>query len=156
MAVGVYSAEYTLAALAAAKTLMYQTAPADAVCEIMSAHVTNATNETNEQFEVKFHRIATLGTPTGTAVVPGPHHSGSTATGVTMKANITASEPTYGAVNVNEFGLQGAATLGGWHFEPPPDERPANSPAGNIGLRHMASVTAFDAKIVWVLNELGG
>lgn len=152
----VYEASFSIAGLTTSRTLMWQTAPADAITAIMSAHVTNATNETNEQFEVVFQRITTLSTPTSTAVVPGPKNVGYTTSGVTMEANVTSGESTYPSVNVQEAGKQGAASLGGWHFEPPPDERFVTSAADNTGLRLLASVTAFDAKVTWTFDEIGG
>lgn len=152
----IYVSSFSISGLTTARTLMWQTAPADATTDIMSAHVTNATNETNEQFEVTFQRITTLGTPTSTAVVPAPTQVGYAVSGVTMEANVTASEPTYPAVNVSETGKQGAASLGGWHYEPPPDERFTTSSADNTGLRLLAAVTAFDAKVTWTFDENGG
>lgn len=154
---GVYTAEISIAALAGAtapgKTLLYITAPAAAAVEILSASVTNASNETNEQLLFDIRRVGTLGTPTGTPVTPTKHESGDQAAASTVKGNVTASEPTYTANT--SMGKAGAATLGGWFYQPAPEERPIIPPAGTSGLLLVGTCTAFDAQVVIVFREIG-
>src|SRR5688500_16898582 len=109
---GVYTAKIKISGLAAAKTLMYITAPAAKVVEILGAIITNASNETNEQCEATLQRISALGTPTGTALTPSKHENGDQAAGSTAVGNITASEPTYAANS--EVGYEGFASLAGY------------------------------------------
>lgn len=142
---GCYNAKYKISGLTAAKTLMYITAPADQVIEILSAYVTNASNETNEQIEVALQKITTLGTPTGTSVTPAKEEDGDQASGVTCKADISASEPTYDANGVVDG--QGAPSLNGYKFEPTPEERPTIKGQLSIGLRNINSVTSLDVVV---------
>src|SRR5215467_12523560 len=126
---GVYTATFKISGLNAQKTMMYLTAPAAKVVEIIAATVTNESNVTNQQFEVQIANITTLGTPTATAVTPTPHEAGDQAAGSTVKANVTASEPTFGTTIAQE----GAASLNGYRHEPYPDERiliPAGASVG--------------------------
>src|SRR3990167_3003883 len=130
---GVYSTSIKIAGLAAAKTLAYLTAPATAAIEILSASVTNESNESNEQIEITLQRITTLGTPTGTTLMFAKHESGDQAAAAAGKGNVTAGEPTYTADT--EIGREGASSLGGWYYDPLPEERPIIPPSGNLGLR---------------------
>src|SRR5260370_4536837 len=92
---GVYTGTFKISGLNAQKTMMYLTAPAAKVVEIIAATVTNESNVTNQQFEIQIANITTLGTPTATAVTPTPHEAGDQAPGSTTKANVTASEPAH-------------------------------------------------------------
>jgi len=150
---GVYTANIKISGLAAAKTLMYITVPADKVVEILSASTTNATNETNEQIECTLQRVTTLGTPTATTLTPAKHEPGDQVAGSTVKGNVTASEPTYTADT--EIGREGASSLGGWYFDPTPEERPIIPGQATMGLRILAAPTAFDAIIRLTFREIG-
>jgi hypothetical protein len=150
---GVYSAHIAISGLAAAKTLMYITAPANKVVEILSASITNDSNETNEQCFAGFQRISSLGTPTATTLTPGQSEAGDQAAGSTVKGNVTASEPTYAADT--EIGKEGFSSLGGWYFDPTPEERPIIGGAASLGLRLFNSPTAFDAMVRITFRELG-
>ena len=150
---GVYTTSIKISALAAAKTLAYLTAPADKVVEILSASVTDASNETNEQLECALQRITTLGTPTGTTLTFAKHEAGDQAAGTTGKGNITASEPTYTADT--ELGREGHSTLGGWYFNPIPEERPTLGGQLSMGLRMLATPAAFDAIAKITFREIG-
>lgn len=152
---GVYHASYAISGLAAAKTVMYITSASGKVVEILSASLSNESNETNEQLECKFHRVATLGTPTATTVTAAPTEPGDQAAGSTVKGNVTALEPTYEAEHVKEFGKKGFSSLAGWYFDPLPEERPVIESAGTIGLRMMSTPTAFDALLNIVFREIG-
>lgn len=71
--------------------------------------------------------------------------------------DVTASEPTYGAANVNVIGHFGASSLGGYRYEPAIDERPEFSPSENWGLRLLtAPGTAKTLTVCFTFMELGG
>ncbi len=148
---GVYTAATKISGLNAQKTLMYLTAPAAKVVEIIAATVTNESNVTNQQVEIQISNITTLGTPTATAVTPTPHEAGDQAAGSTVKANVTASEPTYGSVLTQE----GAASLHGYRFEPQPDERIYVAPGASVGIRILTTPTAFDCDVRLTFREIG-
>ena len=152
---GVYELSATITGVAAAKTLAYLTTPSSKCIEILSASVTNGTNETNEQLECFFQRISALGTPTATTVTPAPTEPGDQATGVTAKVNVTASEPTY-AANTNS-GDEGFPSLGGWRYQPMPEERVIVAPSTSIGLqlKTAPALGAFDAMVRIVYREIG-
>lgn len=150
---GVYTTSIKIAGLAAAKTLAYLTAPATAAVEILSASVTNASNESNEQIEITLQYITTLGTPTGTTLTFAKHEPGDQAATVAGKGNVTAAEPTYTADT--EIGREGSSSLCGWFFDPLPEERPIIAPSGNLGLRLITTPTAFDALVKITFREIG-
>ena len=152
---GVYTATYKIAALAAAKTLMYLTGPSTAVIEIISASVTNSSNATNQQMECTLTTVTTLGTPTATTVTPAKQESGSAASGATIKGNVTASEPTYPADTSADYGHEGASSLGGWYFDPMPEERPTIAPSATMGLRMISTPTAMDVEVRITYREIG-
>lgn len=150
---GVYTATVAITGLAAAKTLMYLTAPADKVVEILSASVTNEDTETNEQLKCCLQRV-TSGTPTATTLTPSKHEAGDQAAGSTVKGNVTASEFTYTANT--EIGNEGASSLGGWRYQPIPEERPIVAGQLSIGLRLItATITAINAVVTLTFREIG-
>ena len=157
---GVYTAQYRIAALAAAKTLMYLTSTSSKVVEVLSSSLTNESNETNEQIVCCIQRITTLGTPTATIVTPAPQESGDQAATITVKANVTALEPTYGASGqgadiVGMVGGEGASSLAGWFYDPLPEERFSIPPSASAGLRILVAPTAFDAVVRMTFREIG-
>lgn len=149
---GFYTAPYKIAGLNAAKTLLYITAPSVKVCIIIGTTVTNESNATNFQFQAAIGNITTLGTPTATTLVPTPHELGDQAAASTVKVNVTASEPTYGAVNITQ---EGAASLVGYRHEPAPEERLVVEAGTSVGLRMITTPTAFDADIRFTFQEMG-
>ena len=151
---GVYEASLQISGLNAARTLLYLTAPSGKCVEVLSASVTNATNETNEQLECCLQRITTLGTPTGTALTPTKMEQGDQAAGSTAVGNVTASEPTY--TSNTQIGRRGFPSLGGWEFAPVPEERPVIAPSESWGLRILAAPSsAIDADVRVVFREIG-
>ena len=149
---GVYVAQCKISSLSAAKTLMYITAPAALCVEILGASVTNASNETNEQIEVTLQRIGTLGTPTATTLTPSKTEFGDQAAQSTVKGNVTASEPTYSANTLQ--GYEGVASLGGYRYDPIPEERMYLKPGESVGLQILNSPTAFDAIVQMKFREI--
>ncbi len=150
---GVYTASIAISGLNAAKTLMYITAPATKVVEILSAAISNSSNETNEQLLATFQTVNVLGTPTGTATTPAKHETGDQAAGSTVVGNVTASEPSY--VANTEVGREGFSSLGGYFFDPTPEERPIIVAAGTLGLRMISTPAAFDAMVRITFREIG-
>ncbi len=152
---GCYEASYAIAALAAAKTLMYITAPATACVEILSASVTNRSNETNEQADCVISKISSLGTPTATTVTPSKTEQGDQAAGSTVKGEVTGSEPTYATGPAIEHGRGGFASLAGWQYAPIPEERVVIAPGASWGIRLLSSPSAFDAAVCIRFREIG-
>lgn len=151
---GVYTAEFTMSALAAARTLMFLTAPSDAVIEIISVNVTQDNVDTNEQYDISLTRISTLGTPTATSVTPEKTEQGASAAGSTVKASVTASEPSYASVDHDH---QGVSNLAGYEYFPPPESRVTVSPGGSIGVRLLAApATAANVTVQMTFREIGG
>jgi hypothetical protein len=148
---GVYTAQYKIAGLNASKTLMYLTAPSTQAVEIIGVTVTNESNATNQQMAVSIDNITTLGTPTATSVTPAPHEKGDQAAGSTVKANVTASEPTYGTSITRE----GAASVVGYRHEPAPEERLIVQPGTSVGIRMLTTPVAMDTDIRLTFREIG-
>ena len=152
---GVYKATGTIATVTTAKTLVYVTAPADAVLEILSARITFEDEDTAEQIYAELNRIATLGTPTATTLTPKPTEEGSAAFGGTSKYNVTASEPTYDAIT-DAIAAGGANKLAGWEYVPLPEERSYLSPSDSLGLRLVDAITSSDVSFEITFREIGG
>lgn len=149
---GVYTAATKIAALAASKTLMYITAPTTQTVEILGVTVTNESNATNFQMQIAIANVTTLGTPTATTITPTPHEKGDQAAGSTVKANVTASEPTYGSTITQE----GAASLVGYRFEPPTEgDRIYVQPGTTVGIRMITTPTSFDCDVRLTFCEVG-
>lgn len=148
---GVYTANQRIVGLNAAKTILYITAPANVAVEILSLSVTNDSNATNEQERISLKRISVLGTPTGTAVTPTPHEAGDQAAGSVINTNITASEPTYGAIVIQE----GFSSLGGYYFDPVPEERPVLKGSASLGVFFESTPTSFNCDVRFTFREIG-
>jgi hypothetical protein len=156
----VYTVNYRVAALAAARTLVYCTAAATHLLELLYTEVSNESNETNEQVVLAWQRITTLGTPTATTVTPTKAEKGDQAAASTWKANVTASEPTYGAIAqggaiVDAVGLKGVPSLGGYIYAPAPEERQMFAASDSWGLRLLNAPTAFDLVLEVRFREVG-
>jgi hypothetical protein len=148
---GVYTSALKIAALGAAKTLAYITAPSGKTVEILSVTVTNESNATDFQMQVAISNISSLGTPTATSVTPTPHEAGDQAAGSTTKFNVTASEPTYSTVITQE----GATSLIGYRHEPAPEERIYVSSAASVGIRLITTPTSSDFDVRITFREIG-
>jgi hypothetical protein len=150
---GVYSVSIDIDTVTTAKTLLYITVPSTIVIEIISASVTNRNNVTNQQLDVGIFRVSSLGTPTaGSTPTPVKTEAGDQASACTVKANVTASEPTYASIGVDE---KGVSSLAGYYYDPLPEERPIIAPGATVGLRLTTAPTSFNAtaRIVW--REIG-
>lgn len=148
---GVYTATYQVGGLAAAKTLMYLQPPSGVVAEILYASVTDADNATNQQVECSLTRIATLGTPTASSATIEPEEPGDQAAGSIVKADVTASEPTYG----NDLHREGAPSLSGWFFEPDARRPVYATNAKPVGIRMLSTPASFRACIELTFREIG-
>jgi hypothetical protein len=149
---GCYTAQYKIGSLAASKTVMYITAPANKVVEILGATVTQETNATNFQFSIGIDNVTTLGTPTATGVTPTPHEKGDQAAGSTVQANVTANEPTYGSRITGE----GAASLVGYRYEPPTEaDRIYVQGGATVGIRMLTTPSSSDFDIRLTFREIG-
>lgn len=115
----VYELPFRIASVAAAKTLMYVTAGTYPV-RVKRAWIVQESG-TSELLSAGIGRITTLGTPTATTVTALIPAAGPPTAGFTAKANVTASEPTYGAsaagsAMVNWYGVQGFQSGVGWYW----------------------------------------
>lgn len=158
---GVYEANYRLSGVNSARTLGYITVPSTIVVDILSAKITNESNETNEQLSAIWQRVTTLGTPTATSVTPAKKEKGDQAAASTVKMNVTASEPTYGSVAqsaaiVDGHELQGFPSLSGAIQAPTPEERFTIPPSDTYGLRLLiAPSSAIDIDVSILFQEKG-
>lgn len=150
---GVFTATIAISGLNSARTVMYITAPATKVVKILSAHIGNSSNETNEQCAACFKRVSSLGTPTASSVTAAKHELGDQSAGSTVKGNVTASEPTYSSNS--EFGRQAFASLNGYNFQPTPEEQPTIQGNETVGLVLENSPTSFDAIVTVTFQEIG-
>lgn len=149
---GVYTAEIKISALAAAKTLLLLEAAAGKLIEILSASVVQVgSNLTNQQLECSVTRVTTLGTPAGTSVTPNPEEPGDQASTTTVLGNLTA-EPTAYGVNADH---QGATSLGGYQYQPVPEERGLDGSGASLGLRLLNAPTSADFVVQLKFRDVG-
>jgi hypothetical protein len=158
---GVYDAPYRIAGLNSARTLLLVTAPATAIVEILSTELTDENNATNQQLTMCWQRVTSLGTPTATTITPSKTETGDQAAASTVKANVTASEPTYGAAAqggaiVNMHGLTSGPSVGGLFYDPIPEKKFTIAPGETWGLRLLNAPSAsFDASVNASFREIG-
>jgi hypothetical protein len=148
---GVYTTATKISGVNSSRTLLYLTAPASKVVEIIGITVTNESVATNFQLEISVANITTLGSPTATQLTPTPHEKGDQAAGSSTFVNVTASEPTYGTTLTQE----GAAAVQGYRHEPYPDERLYVAPGATIGVRLLTTPTQFDCDVRITFKEIG-
>lgn len=150
--IGFYSTSFVISGLDSPRTLMYLTATDNRVVEIVSASVTNSNTETNEQLEITFQRINSLGTPTAIRKIPFEHESNKEGKTI-VHFNVTANEPTYSSNT--QLAYAGASSLIGWFHRPCLEERIYVSGTSSIGLRLLSTPTSFDSVVKVVFRELG-
>lgn len=152
---GVYRAQQQVTGITAGRTMIYITAPANKVVEILGASITPiGANVTNQILEAALQRVSSLGTPTASSLTPSLAEPGDQAAGSTVAGNVTASEPTYAANT--QHGKQGFSSLAGWQHAPVPEERIVVPGGATVGLRLLTgSFTSadFDAEVVF--REIG-
>lgn len=153
---GVYRANLNVTGLTAGRTIMYVTAPANKVVEILSASLTpSGANVTNQNLDACLQQVGTLGTPTvGATLTPSPAEPGDQAAGSVVKGTVTASEPTYTANTQHD--KQGFASLAGYRHQPVPEERVVIPGGATMGLRLLTSaLTSEDFNAEIVFREIG-
>ncbi len=149
---GVYTADIKLTAWASNKGVILIQAPALKAVEIISAHIGNVgSNVTNQQLEAIIARVATLGSPVGTAITSNPEEAGDQAAGSTVTGGLTTDITAYG-VNLDH---QGFASLAGYQYAPVPEERALIPPAGSGIMRLPVAPTAFDLVAQVKFREIG-
>lgn len=148
---GVYTSALKIAGLNSQRTLVWLTAPANKVVEIIGVTVTDESVANNFQMEIAIANITTLGSAAGTAVTPTPHEKGDQAAGSTTTFNATTEPQTYGTTIIQE----GAAALVGYRHEPAPDERIYVAPGASIGVKINTTPTAFDCDVRITFKEIG-
>jgi len=159
---GVYTANEIIAALnpAAGDGIMTLVPPADMCVEILSASVTNMDTDTAEQLDVGLYRITDTTNLAGAAITPEKHEVGDVAATATALGGANAGMATEPDAWATEpIDRQGWNNLGGYRYDPIPEERPILSPgtATGIGLRLMTAPSgAFQASVQIVFRELGG
>ena len=150
---GVYEATVRVTGVTQAQTLLYITVPSNKVVEVLSAEITNATNETNEQCEGALQLVSLLGTPTAATITPTKTEQGDQASACTVKGPVTASEPTYSAGV--ELGAKGFASLAGYQYAPVPEERPVLAGGSTWGLRLLNNPSSANLNGVLRYREIG-
>lgn len=150
------SSHKTAGNITTAKTLAYITSPSTAVCRLLRAEVVAPDEDINEQMDIGLQKITSLGTPTATTVTGTKHENGDAAAASTTKFDVTASEPTYGADNVDVVGRKGAPSLAGWVYAPSEKEELVIPPSTSWGLRLLTALgTGKKLTILLTWGEVG-
>lgn len=141
---GVYTANVVCTSQSTAITLLYLQCPATCAVELLSASVTNRSNETNEQMDVGIYHVTTIGSPaTSTSVTAQKTEIGDASSvmvaGTNLMGKLTTEPTTYSSDPVDRTGNP---SLGGYRFEPIPEERPVVGPSKAIGIRLMTALSA--------------
>ena len=133
---GVYTFQYQITGVNSARTLLYLAPSATQTMEILSAKVTQTNITASEQLECMISRITSIGGPTSTTIAATLTEGTTAAFGGTAKANVTASEPTYGSVQLDQNGWP---NVGGYFYDPLPEERVTIAPGAYVGLKLLSS-----------------
>lgn len=153
---GVYECQYQFTStISAGQTLMYWLTPLNNPVEVVEAHVTIKDLATNQQLECAIQRVTTIGSPgSPTAVTPNPTEFYDQAASTVVKANPSSEPTTYTSGNV--YGLEGWASLAGWHYQPIEKSRPFLQINSYYGLRLLSgSFTACKPDVRIVFREIG-
>ena len=148
---GVYAAHINISGMTTGKTAILLEAPATACLEILSASLTNATVDSNEQMEVELAAVNTKGSPAGTGISPGPMEPGDQASAGAFLGDLSAEPTSY----EDPVDAQGVSNLAGYHFDPVPEERPVVAPSGLIGLRLLTTIASADMVAVIRFRQIG-
>ena len=150
----IYEVSFPCVTVTSAQTLLYLTAPSTMCGRIRYASAVIADVDTNEQTYCTLQRITTLGTPTGTTVVPAKTSPGDAASSFTCKADITAAEPSYTADT--EVGHEANPSLSGWRFQPlRPEEYMDIAPSASVGVRLRGAIASSTVVVRVVFEEIG-
>ncbi len=149
---GIYVAKIDIAALSAAKSLLYGDLPSSCAVEILSVNVTNLDNNTAEQHIIQLQRVSAKGSPAGTAVTPIKSEVGSAASAVTWLGDLSGEPTTYSDI----LDMQGVNNLVGYDYTPLPEMRPIIAPGIAFGLRIIDTPdNAFRCVAQIVYREIG-
>lgn len=150
---GVYTAEIEIASVSAGKTIILIEAPSTKTIEILSTSITNMDNDVSEQLEAGLFRVTTEGSPSGTSITPTKHEVGDSASGITATGDLSAEPTTYDSTAIDR---QGFNNLGGYFYDPIPEEKPTIPPGGLLGLRLLSAPdTAFKCAAKITFREIG-
>ena len=153
---GVYTINVQASSLADARTLLFVEAPSNMCFEILSASITNLDNATSEQLEAGIFRVSNSNSPSfdGAANVEKAE-SGDAAMSVTASGTVngTANEPTYQTTPIDRKGFN---NLGGYYYDPIPEERVVISPNDSVGLRLLETPAATSFSVQMKIREMGG
>ena len=149
---GVYTISIDIAGITEDKTLILLTSPSTAVLEILSAQVSNLNNETNEQWDIGLFHVTTIGSPTGTSITPEKHERLDAAASATGLGDLDGEPSAYNSAAIDK---QGVASLGGYRYDPTPEERPIVGPSRAIGLRLLTSPAETDISASIIFREIG-
>ena len=150
---GVYTASAAIPSISGTKTLIAIFTPATKPIEILSASITNMDNDTAEQLEAGLFIMPTTGSPAGSSIVPEKHEQGDQSSTVSVLVNLTNEPSSY---NSGAVDLKGWNNLGGYYYDPIPEERPVVPVSNGVGLRLMANATtAFKGSVQITYREIG-
>lgn len=152
---GVYTYDYDCSGIVnGPKTLLVIQAPSNGVLEILSAKITSLNASSSEQWHGGLYRINTMTAVAFTGPAPNQKHENLDPTTVANASGYCISaEPIY---NANPIDRQGFNNLGGYMYDPIPEERPIVSPGGYVGLRLTSPVITsghMNAEIIY--REIG-
>ena len=149
---GVYTSTYKISGLTSAKTLMYLSAPAGKIVKLVGLRVGQESNAIGFQASIAIDDISALGTPTATSVTPTPMEPGDQAASSTVKANVTAAEPTYSTRRI----VRAFNSLVGMFWDPVREEEfEYVAAAASIGIRFLTTATSSDFEIELTHQEIG-
>ena len=153
---GVYTSDYDCSGVVVGpKTLLMLQAPSNGVLEVLRASITNLTNGTAEQWNGGLYRInsmASAGTFQGNANLQ-KHELLDPSTVAVSSGYILSGEPTYSPYPIDR---QGFNNLGGYSYDPIPEERPVIKPGDYVGLRLTnATITSGHINAEITYREIG-
>jgi len=153
---GVYTSDYDCSGVVVGpKTLLVLQAPSNGVLEILSSKITSLTAISAEQWQGGLYRINTM-TPAG--VFQGnsnlqKHELLDPSTVAVSSGYVLSGEPTYSPYPIDR---QGFNNLGGYFYDPLPEERPVIRPGDLVGLRLTnAAITSGHISAEIVYREIG-
>lgn len=151
----VYTVHESIVTVTTPKTLLYIETHATRPIQILSASVTCPDEDTGEQISVELNRIVTLGAPTATTRVPKPTSELFAAYGGVCKVNVTASQPAYDAY-LDAIAAGGTNKLGGWYYDPKPEELTVVAAADDVGIRLVDALSVSSTIVVAItFAEIG-
>jgi hypothetical protein len=149
-----YSAVFEEVAVTAIQDLFELVAPADAAVIVHSVVITQSNRAGDaqaEQLPILIHRGTATGSG-GTTVTPSPLAVGDAAFGGTVEANNTTQSAEGTLLHAEAFNVQI-----GFHYLPPPENRPAISPSGLFIVELQAAPSAsMTMNGTMVFEEIGG